>query len=83
MQPPLAFRSDQLLIRIADRLNAPNTDETFRRLEPELQSVLARLYSGKPFELLRVGAPNELFALEVRSPDSSASVRDLSRAVGN
>jgi hypothetical protein len=67
---PLAFRSDELQIRINDRLRAPNEEETFRRIEPALRAALEQLYAGVAFELRRVGEPRDLFTVEVRAPQA-------------
>jgi hypothetical protein len=67
---PLAFRSDELLLRVADRLRAPNDDETFARLGPALRAALERLYGSTPFELTRVGEARDLFSVEVRAPSA-------------
>jgi hypothetical protein len=67
---PVAFRSDELFVRIADRLNAPNTEETFNRVAPALSSALARFYGTTAFSLSRVGSPRELFGIEVRAPSA-------------
>lgn len=64
---PLAFRSDELLLRINDRLRAPNDDAAFRRLEPEVSAALKRLYADVPFELRRVGERRDLLSIEVRA----------------
>ena len=62
---PIRFRTDELVLRIADRLNAPNTDETYERLLPELRAAFEPVY-GAGLELARVGAPRELFTVRVR-----------------
>src|SRR5205814_1119849 len=35
------FRTDELLFRVYDRLLAPNTDETFAEVKPELEAFLS------------------------------------------
>jgi hypothetical protein len=79
VSPRLAFRSDRLLVRVADRLRAPNNEDTFQSLKPELEKVLGRLYSSSNFELLRVGSPAELFSVEVRASAPPASMPELAR----
>ena len=60
------FRSDRVLFRVNDRLAAPNTLETFKQLEPQLQTFFARLLGGgvriehrtdpaRPFETIITG----------------------------
>ncbi len=66
--PPLAFSTSELLIRIVDRLSAPNTDETFERFAPAVREALAHFYGDTPFTLARCGSPRELFSVAVRAP---------------
>ncbi len=57
------FRSDRILFRINDRLNAPNTPETFEQIESQLHAFFSKLLGGairiehradvtRPFEVL-------------------------------
>ena len=64
---PLEFRADSLLVRVADRLAAPNDDATYERLLPLFKRDLEQLYGAGRFETRRVGGPRELFAIEVRA----------------
>jgi len=64
-QVPIRFRSDRLLIRIADRLNAPSSDTTLHELHPTLTAALESLYGGLPFTMTRVGSHREMFSVEV------------------
>ncbi len=45
-QGRLRFRAGDALFIANDRLQAPNTDETFQALRPDLASALARIYPG-------------------------------------
>ena len=65
---PLAFRTDEIMLRVADRLLAPNTDVTFDRLQPEISGSLRALFGTTAFSLARSGSPRELFSVEVRAP---------------
>jgi hypothetical protein len=76
----LAFRTDELLVRVADRLAAPNTDETFERCVPELRQALQPLYGSTTFELRRVGSPRELFSVEVKAEGAPPISTLLERA---
>jgi hypothetical protein len=75
---PLKFRSDALLIRIADRLNAPNTDATYERLLPGLKRDLEALFGAGKFELKRVGSAREPFTVEVKA-EGAAPLADLAK----
>ena len=60
------FRTNEALVRIQDRLNAPNTAETFAELEPVLREVLARLYDGE-VQLEHVADARAPFTVRVRT----------------
>jgi hypothetical protein len=72
LKHPVKFRSDALLLRIADRLNAPNTDATYERLFPEIKRELEKTFGAGKFEAKRVGTPRELFAVEVKAEGAPA-----------
>ncbi len=76
---PLAFRSDELTLRVADRLFAPNTDATFARLLPEVEGALEVLYGSTAFTMTRTGSPRELFAIDVQAPGAPPLGELLSR----
>ena len=44
--PQVRFRTDELTLRVLDRLNAPNTPETFTRIAEEV-GVFARAWLGE------------------------------------
>src|SRR4051812_30787055 len=60
------FRTNELLFRINDRLNAPNTDATFVAVKPELEALCTKLYAG-PVDLTRAGDAKGLFAVKIVS----------------
>ena len=78
---PLKFGASELLIRIVDRLAAPNTDEAFERLQPDLRSALAKFYGDTPFTLTRSGSPREMFGVTVKAP-TAPPLRDLFSRLG-
>ncbi len=76
---PLTFGSDTMLVRIADRLNAPNSDATFEQVAPTLRQNLGRVYGKTPFTLARVGSPRDLFGVEISAPGAPALGELLAR----
>lgn len=62
----LKFSGQELMLRVNDRLRAPNTRESYLALEPALRSVLSRLFQG---ELSLEPAPPglELLTVSARS----------------
>jgi len=71
----LRFRTDEVPVRIQDRLNAPNTAATFSEVEPLLRETLAAIFDG-PLELEHVADPRAPFTVRVRA-GSSAGVPSL------
>jgi hypothetical protein len=61
----IKFATDELLFRINDRLEAPNTDATFAAVRPELEALAKTLYAG-PAELTRLGGPKDLFSVRIK-----------------
>lgn len=62
----VAFPGEELEIFANDRLQAPNTEETFQALEPALRELLDRLYP-EGYELAREPDPRERFAVRVKA----------------
>jgi hypothetical protein len=68
--PGLKFRTDELSFRIADRLLAPNTAETFAAVRP----ALASLFPGATLE--HKPSPLTLFEISIK-PANPTSLSDL------
>ena len=63
----LKFRTDELLFRVADRLLAPNTPDTFNAVKGDLQSFFSDLYETGPVTLTHNASPQTLFEVSVRA----------------
>lgn len=61
------FRGEEALLIINDRLLAPNTEETFSSLRPDLEDFLRRLYRGADFSLERDTEPRKRFSVGVKA----------------
>ena len=72
----LRFRTDEIVLRINDRLLAPNEPETYHAVEPDLRAFLSDLYPGDELTLEPRHAPLTLFEVRVRV-GSSPPVSDL------
>lgn len=72
----LRFRTDEIVLRINDRLLAPNEPETFREVEPDLRAFLSDLYPGDEISLEPRHSPLTLFEVRVKA-GSSPAVSDL------
>jgi hypothetical protein len=77
----LRFASGELVFRINDRLRAPNTEETLAAVRPELEEFARRVFAA-PFELVRLGGPQELFAVRVTSRATAPLATYLERVGG-
>ncbi|MEE8522916.1 MAG: hypothetical protein V3T72_03210 [Thermoanaerobaculia bacterium] len=63
----LKIPGDRLALRIDDRLLAPDSDETFAAVEPELRALLTELYGGAEFRLRRAGDRGGGFGVQVEA----------------
>ncbi|HEY6199183.1 MAG TPA: hypothetical protein VI231_11275 [Candidatus Binatia bacterium] len=61
------FRGDEALIIVNDRLRAPNNDETFSVLKPEIEALAKRLYGGATFVLERDLDQRKRFAVRIKA----------------
>jgi len=57
----IKFRTDQLLIRLNDRLAAPNTNETLQQHRRDLEAVAAETLGVRAVTLQRPDDPRSLF----------------------
>ena len=72
----LKFRTDEIVLKVNDRLLAPNEPETFREVEPDLRAFLSDLYPGDEISLEPRHSPLTLFEVRVKA-GSSPAVSDL------
>jgi hypothetical protein len=78
----LTFSSGEVLLRINDRLLAPNTPETWQRVRPLVSAFAAELYDDPAVSLDRRGSPQELFEVRItttKRPTITALLDRLSR----
>jgi hypothetical protein len=60
------FSTRELLFRVVDRLNAPNTEAGFAPLRPELQAFLEGVYQV-PLSVARFGSATEPLSVRIRA----------------
>jgi len=71
LQPPLRFSTSEALIRLNDRLRAPNTDATWETVKPKLEALFSELYEGAAFTLTpNTDAPRELLSVSFSLTES-------------
>jgi hypothetical protein len=66
----IRFRTDELLVRIYDRLLAPHNAETFAEVKPDLAHFVTELYGAGPVEMTRNTSPESLFEVRIKAPGS-------------
>jgi len=77
----LKFRTDEWLLRINDRLLAPNTPETFAQVKPDVEAVAKVLYPGETVTLDCKPSGLTLFEVTVKA-SVSPSLGELSGRLG-
>ena len=75
----LRFETDEVLLSVLDRLDAPNTDQTFAALRPLLERALAGVYGTVPFEIGREGTEKEPLTVRIRARGAPDVATLLSR----
>jgi hypothetical protein len=61
----LIFPGKELQLFANDRLHAPNTDETWDKLQPVVQGFLNKLFTGTEYSIRRETDPDERFTVNV------------------
>ncbi len=72
----LAFRTDELFVRLPDRLRAPSTAAGYAALEAELAPLTAKLFAGATVTLERIGGDRELVGAHVKA-SAAGSIAEL------
>jgi len=75
------FRTDEILLVVLDRLEAPNDDATFARWEQEIRAT-ARRWLGE-VELAREGDGREPFSVRIWRTEDEPVAQLASRAAAN
>jgi hypothetical protein len=73
----LEFRGDEIVIRLNDRLNAPNNEQTLAAVKPDMSAIAAQLFACRPIKLEPKIAPHTLFEIRIKS-DTAESLSTLS-----
>jgi hypothetical protein len=63
----LKFDGGNVEVTVNDRLLAPNTEETWRELEPDFRSFFDGLFGRGGYQLERRGGPRERFRVSVEA----------------
>jgi hypothetical protein len=76
----IRFGGDELVVRINDRLAAPNTKATFESIRGDLETLLAELYAGAPVELHHEPHAEKLLEVRIKSSQAVSTATLLERA---
>jgi len=63
----IAFGTDEIVIRLRDRLLAPSHAQTLATVKPDVAAVAGELYHGRPFTLEPRIDPLQLFEIRLKS----------------
>lgn len=78
--PGLTFDTSEILVKVLDRLNAPNDDATFASEQGELQAVASRMF-GEGATVSRDGTdPREPFTVRLKAA-KAPTLQDLASRV--
>jgi len=64
----IRFSGNEVTVAINDRLQAPNTDDTFNEIRPDIEAAAQRLFGGAPFTLQRDKDARKRFNVIVKTP---------------
>jgi hypothetical protein len=78
----IKFKTDEVLVAIHDRLNAPSTPETFNAVGPEIERFFADAY-GTDVAVRQVGTDETPFKVEVVTKQSPSVDALLARVAGS
>ena len=67
LQGKFKFSGNEVMFLINDRLIAPNTDETFHAVRPDLVDLGLGLYKDTDFTLERESDPRQRFAVQIKA----------------
>ena len=76
----LRFKSNELSLRLTDRLRAPNDDATFASTQAEIQAVFGRVYGGE-VAIERLPGSKEPLSLRIKAA-SAPSLEALLEKLG-
>lgn len=78
----IRFQGHEALFLVNDRLLAPNREETFRAVTPEIEAVARSLYGGAEFTVDHYGDPRQRFSVVIKTP-CAFDVETLLKNLGN
>ena len=71
-----AFKTDELVVRLPDRLKAPVNDASYSAFQAEVAALAEKLYGGAKVSIERVGGERDMLGARVKA-SAAGSVTDL------
>jgi hypothetical protein len=75
----LKFRTDEIVIRLNDRLLAPNNQQTLEQVKPIAQAVAKEFFGGKPVTIESNISPLTVFEITLKTPENTGAEALLGR----
>ena len=66
----IRFGTTEAMIRLDDRLLAPNTPETFEQARPAIERCAGELFAGAQVEIEHYASPRTLFEVHIQASDA-------------
>jgi hypothetical protein len=79
LQGRLTFATNELLIRLNDRLLAPNNMQTMAAVRPAVEALMRQIYGGSAVTVESNPQPQALFELRIKSSQSPPLMEMLDR----
>ena len=73
------FSTGEIVLRVHDRLLAPNTPATFDNLKPDLEAVLSELYAGSDVAIEHRPSAEKLFEVGIKASQPPTLAELLNR----
>jgi hypothetical protein len=70
LQGQLQFRTDELLLRVNDRLQAPNTFDAFENLHAQLEPFVQQLYASDTVRVEHLPDPKSSLTVTIKAADA-------------
>jgi hypothetical protein len=76
------FATNEILVRLQDRLHAPNDDAGFSKFAAELAPLVEKLYGASHATIEKTGTPRDPLSARILAKTAPGSVSDLLARLG-
>jgi hypothetical protein len=77
--PGIAFKTDELVVRLPDRLKAPVNDASYAAFQAEVSTLAEKLYSGATVSVERVGGERDMLGARIKASAAPSLAELLAR----